>query len=292
MKKTLLILTAIALIGCKKDQVEKKEEQEIKKPVVAIREITPKSIDERIYLSGDVMASNSVDIFPDVAGKVDRIDVQEGDYVRKDVQVATVDRNKPGMNFAPSPVLSPITGTITQVYAKKGALAAPSMPLFKIGTLDQLEIVTHVSEKDLNRVKLGQKATITTDSFPGEEFIAIVSELNPVVNPVTRTMQIKLNIVGDVILKPGMFVDLHIITNESKNTIVLNRDEVFKRNNKFYVWKYSYGVVSQVEITVGIENDNYLEIISGIELGDTIVSQGFTYLEDGIEVKTLKKEAK
>lgn len=291
MKKALLFLTAIALIGCKKPQIGKEEVQEIKKPVVAIKEITPDYINEKIFLSGDVLASNSVDIFPDVAGKVDKIIVSEGDFVRKNSKVATVDRNKPGMNFAPSPVLSPITGTITQVYAKKGALAAPSMPLFKIGTLDKLEIVTHVSEKDLSRVKLGQKAKVTTDTFANEEFTAVVAELNPVVNPITRTMQVTLTIEGDVILKPGMFVDLHIITNESKNTIVLNRDEVSVRNGKYYVWKYNNGVVNQVEVSLGIQQDNFLEIISGLNMGETIVTQGFTYLEDGIEVKTLDEEA-
>lgn len=291
MKRIALIIGILSLVSCNRNE-KRQDDIEVKTPVVSVRTIASERIDIRLKLSGDVVASNSVDIYPDVAGKISSIDVSEGDYVVKDSIVATVDRNKPGMNFAPSPVLSPISGTITQVYTNNGSIAAPAMPLFKIGTLDRLEIETNISEKDLSRVTLGQFARVTTDAYPEKEYKAVVSSLNPVVNPITRTLGIKLDLVNSTDLKPGMFIDLELITQERNNTIVVTRDEIVSRNGIYYLWKYDNSRVQLKKVETGIEKDNFLEIISGIEIGDEIVTQGFTYLEDGIEVRTLDKEAK
>ncbi|MBN2617158.1 MAG: efflux RND transporter periplasmic adaptor subunit, partial [Spirochaetales bacterium] len=289
-----LLIAIFLLISCKKQEInETKIEvvKELKVPFVKIEEIKESEIKEFINLSGDVVASNSVDIYPDVSGKIHSLIADEGDYVKKGDIVAYIDRNKPGMNFELSPVESPITGTITQVIGKIGSVSAPSVPLFKIGTIDQLEIVTNISERDLNRVKIGLNAIISTDSYPDTTFKASITKLNPVINPVTRTMKavLKLNN-NETILKPGMYVDINLTTAQKSNSVVLDKNYVISRNNENYIWKYENKRVILTPIEFGLSNKQYVEIISGIKANDFIVTEGFTNLENGLEVKVLSEE--
>lgn len=292
MKKIALVLiTLFILTGCKKDKTNETESTIDIRPIVKTRELTASGIKETIRLSGDVVVSNSVDIFPDVAGKVKTIKVSEGDYVQKGDIVAYIDRNKPGMNFALSPVESPISGTITAVIANLGAMSAPSMPLFKVGTLDKLELETHISERDISRVKIGQRAILTSLAYPGKEFIGTVNSLNPVVNPVTRSMKVTLSIDdSNGLLKPGMFVNMKLITKERSNTIVVNREILINRNGKNYLWLFNGGRVYLKEVELGLLSEKEAEIVKGLNIGDTVVIQGFTYLENEGEVRTLNSK--
>ncbi|MGL1889993.1 MAG: efflux RND transporter periplasmic adaptor subunit [Spirochaetaceae bacterium] len=289
MKKILFIGLCLALLtSCNKKEQKELLVEEVKLPIVKIQTIKPEAIRETIKLAGDVVASNSVDIYPDVSGKVSSLLVSEGDYVKKGTIVGYIDRNKPGMNFALSPVESPITGTITQVIGKVGSMSAPSAPLFKIGTLDELEIITNISERDLNRVKKGLNAVITTETYVDELFLASISELNPVVNPITRSLKIKLKLHDTKkVLKPGMFVNITLITKNINKTTVVDRDNIVTRNNQSYIWKFVDDKVFFTPVEFGLQNESSVEITKGLEVGESIVTEGFTYLEDGSEVRTI-----
>lgn len=292
MKKILLSLFVITImVSCNKPEIKKEVKVEKRVPIVKTEELKLDEISEKIKLAGDVIASNSVDIYPDVPGKVDRLIVHEGDYVKKGDVVAYIDRNKPGMNFALSPVESPITGTITQVIGKVGSMAAQSVPLFKIGTLNELDIVTNISERDINRVELGLNADIFTETYPDIKFTATVNKLNPVVNPITRTMKtvLKLNNNKDK-LKPGMFVDIELTTKHRSKTIVINKEHIIYRNGESFIWKYLDEKVYLTPVTFGLENEQFVEVLTGIKAGDFIVTGGFTYLEEGLKVKVLDNE--
>lgn len=293
MKKALLVLVTVLLVVSCKSGKNKKEPDVVvdTTPIVKTEIIENKYMRESIRLSGDVEVINSVDIFPDVAGKVHSLKVSEGDFVKKGTSVAFIDRNKPGMTFALSPVESPISGTITSVLTTQGAMASPSMPIFKIGTLDQLELVTYISERDINRVKKGQNAILTTDTYPENEFIGTVYKLNPVVNPKTRSLKVNLTIKDDNnLLKPGMFINMELVTKEKEKTIVVNKESLITRNNKNFLWLFKDGKVFLTPVTLGLINEKEVEITSGVSVGDEIVTEGFTYLEEGSSARTLEKE--
>lgn len=289
MKKLVMLLAILPLLaGCNRGKQEKEEQVEAKAPLVKYMTIEESYMKESIRLSGDIVASNSVDIFPDVAGKVQSIKVSEGDYVRKGTVVAYVDRNKPGMNFALSPVESPISGTITSVLANIGAVTSTSMPLFQIGTLDKLEIESYISERDINRVKKGQLANLTTVGYPGKEFSAEVTILNPVVDPISRSLKINLDILDESdLLKAGMFVNIELTTVDKNDALVVNKDILVYRNDKNYLWLLVGDKASMKEVKIGLENEKQAEIIEGVVKGDKIITQGFTYLEEGTAVRAL-----
>ena len=87
-------------------------------------------------------------------------------------------------------VRAPIAGTVLQVNAKVGELAAPSSPrpLLSLGDLSALRVRAEVDERDVGKIKLGHRVVIRTDAFPGGEFAGKVAAIAPIVQAARITV--------------------------------------------------------------------------------------------------------
>ncbi|MBI9103710.1 MAG: efflux RND transporter periplasmic adaptor subunit [Spirochaetales bacterium] len=250
--------------------------------------VSEQELSSYIDLSGDVEASVSVDVFPDAAGKLLTLNVKPGSTVRKDQIVGTVDPSRPGMNYAESPVKAPISGTVTAVNADPGSTVAQQMPLITIGKIDRLIITTQVPERFLYMVENGQEAMISTTAAPAEEFSARITGISPIVNPVSRTLEIELTITGRSPVKAGMFVGVRLITSTEENALVIPEKALIRRNNETYVYRVTGDVSEKVLVKLGLESAGLIEIIEGLSEGDQVITEGASLLSDGAKIKVLQ----
>ena len=152
---------------------------------------------ETLSINGDITAYNSVEAYPATTGRIPGLTVDLGDTVAKDQVIAWVDPSRPGMTFSQSPVKAPIGGTVTSVVSKAGTMAAPQIPVVTIGDLAQLQARTYIPERYTSRISLSMPAVLRFETFPDQAFQARVSEISPVVDPASRTMEIKMDILGE-----------------------------------------------------------------------------------------------
>lgn len=253
--------------------------------------VTP-AVEGEIYdyfeLNGDVKASAEVDAFPTTSGEVIRILAGVGRYVEKDQVIAEIDPSRPGQTFVASPVKAPISGTVTAVPVQIGSKAAPTTPIARIAKTGDLEIVVYVSEKYISRIATGMTSLVTFTAFPGEEFRARISEVSPVVDPTTRTLETKMRLLNrDSRIKAGMYGDVKIITEGKRGIVKIPAGCVVERFGVPYVFVVTGDSVEQREIERGIEIDNKLEVRSGVSAGEMVVYQGQTLLEDGATVRVI-----
>lgn len=253
--------------------------------------ITP-AVEGEIYdyfeLNGDVKAAAEVDAFPTTSGEVLRILTDVGRYVEKDQVIAEIDPSRPGQTFVASPVKAPISGTVTAVPVQIGAKAAPTTPIAKIAKTGDLELVVYVSEKYISRIAPGLTAVVTFTAFPGEEYRARITEVAPVVDPVTRTLETKMRLVNrDRRIKAGMYANVKIITEGKQGIVKIPSGCVVERFGVPYIFVVTDGTVERREIERGIEIDDKLEVLSGLSPGEMVVYQGQTLLEDGARVKVI-----
>ncbi|MCK4797823.1 MAG: efflux RND transporter periplasmic adaptor subunit [Spirochaetes bacterium] len=313
-------------------------------------------INDYIELNGDVKTKTEVDVYPDTMGKLKYIKVKIGQYVKKDQVVAYVDPSKPGMNFALSPVKSPIYGTITDIPVQIGATITQQVSIVKVGKLDEIEIITYISEKFISKIKIGLNAIIRVEAFPDIRFRATISDVSPVIDPQTRMMEMKLKLTDDkTLLKPGMFAEVKIITKKKQNIVKIPAECLIKRYGAYYVFivqesipeeidkksfednilkdltsdqdknlikniyiinkkikkylqkedineldkakvldilksiKYNYHNVEKRKVISGIQIDNKVEIVQGLDPDEEVVLRGQTLLEDKSEVRVIKK---
>jgi membrane fusion protein, multidrug efflux system len=240
-----------------------------------------------IDLSGDVEASVSVDVFPDTSGKLVNLEVKPGNYVKENQILAQVDPSKPGMSYESSPVKAPISGTVTAVNIDPGTSIGPQTSILTIGQLSELLIITRVPERFLYMVEKGQTAIISTSSAPGELISAVVTEISPVVNPVSRTLELKLKISDQSRLKAGMFVGVRLFTSSRKNIITVPEKSIIHRNSESYVYRIKDGTVEKIIVSLGMESEGSFEIKEGINKGDRIVTDGVSLLIDGSKINII-----
>ncbi|MBN2509064.1 MAG: efflux RND transporter periplasmic adaptor subunit [Spirochaetales bacterium] len=243
-----------------------------------------------IEVNGDIKASSSVDVYPDTAGKVSRIMVRIGQRVTAGQELLYVDPSRPGMNFAQSPVKAPIAGTITALPAEIGSSVAPSIPVATVSRMENLEIVTYVSERYISKVALGQDALIALEAWPGVQFRGKVAELSPVLDPLSRTMEIKLSITEqDRRIKAGMFARVKLIVQEKQNTVKIPAEAMVNRFGENFVFVVNGESVERRKVTPGVQIDNKLEVTEGLSGGEEVVVRGQTLLEDKAQVKVIDR---
>jgi len=208
-------------------------------PVFAVNTTTAVQgqIWDYIALSGDIIAGSTVDVYSDVAGKVTRVYVDVGQRVGRGAPIAAVDPSKPGMNFIPGVANAPIAGTVIALPAQVGATVSQAVPLARISGNNALEIKVYVAERFISKVAMNQTCEITLDAWPGEVFRGTVTEVSPVVDPASRTMEIKINVSnqGDK-LKEGMFAKVKLITEQKESIVKIPASALIQRFGEDYVY--------------------------------------------------------
>jgi multidrug efflux pump subunit AcrA (membrane-fusion protein) len=291
--------------------------------------VTRKQIENYIKVNGDVVAETEISVYPDIAGKVSRIQVRVGDYVKKGQVVAMIDPSLPGSSYVESPVKAAISGTVTDVVAELGQSVTQSIPIVEIGSLDNLQVETFVPERFIGNIEIGKRAELSFDPYREKTFEARVVEMSPVLDAEARTLEITLSFVDkENLVKAGMFAEIKLITEVRKNAIAVPSECIVQRDSESVVFvleentepaesdsnseemshaeqasadssapferspqPHEHPTVTQRKVKTGISVDNVTEIIEGLEPGETVVSRGQTLLENGAQVQVVDTKA-
>jgi len=255
---------------------------------VRVTPVVRETIEYNVVINGDVEAVKAVSIFPTVAGKITETFFQAGDRVSQGTVVAMVDPSRPGQVFSESPVVSTISGTILQAPVNKGDTVSTQTAVYVVGDLSRLTVVTHVPERFSNAARLGLPAQVSLEALPGETFSAVVEEMSPVLDPVSRTLRIRLGFTGrtDSRIKAGMFATVSLVTSARRNVPLVPRSAVINTYGSSIVFIVDdKNIASRREISLGLENENFVEVVSGLEAGEIVVSAGQNFLTDGDPVR-------
>jgi multidrug efflux pump subunit AcrA (membrane-fusion protein) len=301
MKKfgmVFLLLTALTLLGgCKrKEQEGGPGPQAAPVFAVSVTQAVKGQIWDYIPLSGDIVAGSTVDVFSDVAGKVTRIYVVVGSRVERGSPVAAVDPSKPGMDYIPGVARSPISGTVISLPAQMGMTVSQAVSLARIEggasgrSGSALEIKLYVAERFISKIALNQPCEISLDAWPGETFRGSVTEISPVVDPASRTMEVKVNVENqDAMLKAGMFAKVKLITEQKDNIVKIPSSAMVQRFGETYVFIADGDTAKKRIITPGILIDQVLEVPEGLEAGESVIVRGQTLLDDGAKINVVDR---
>ena len=182
---------------------------------------------------------------------------------------------------------SPINGVVTARNYDKGDMYSMAMPIFVVEQIQPVKMLVNVSESLFTQVSKGMEFDITVDAYPGEIFKGKVNLLYPTVNAATHTFPVEVICENkDQRLRPGMFA--RVTANFGTNHHVVIPDvAVVKQQGSgehfVYVLKPD-NTVKYTLVELGKRMGNRYEIISGINEGDRIVTEGQIRLKDGVNV--------
>lgn len=183
-------------------------------------------------------------------------------------------------------IVSPTNGFLAERLVDVGDLAKPDVALMKIVKLDTIRTIVHIVEKDYEDVKLGQKAIITVDAFPNKTFSGQVLRKAPVLDPQTRTAAVYIEIPNkNFSLKPGMHARVQIVFEQRRDAKVLPVASLTRRKegpgSAVFVIDGNPPVTERRNIEVGISDGELVEILSGINSDDLVITLGNRLVDEG-----------
>jgi len=179
-----------------------------------------------------------------------------------------------------SQLISPIDGVVGIINIRTNEMPNPSLPAMVVADPEGFHIKLNVDELDIGQVKVGQTALITVDALNDAKLTGVVARIAPVANTTAIggssivTYEVIINLdPTDLPLRSGMTATVSIITDKAEDVIVIpNRvmhlDETTKQP---YVEKLVNDVPTRVDIVLGLRNEQYSEVVDGLQEGDVLV---------------------
>lgn len=174
-------------------------------------------------------------------------------------------------------VYSPINGYVSKVNVNIGKYLAPTDVMFQLVNTDDIHANLTVFEKDIPKLKIGQKLTVTVPSLPNKNYAAEIILIGRDLNE-SRAVEVHCHFNNyDHKLSPGMFLSADIQTTET-NTLTVPNDAIVRFENKQFIFiEKEKGVFEMEEVELGVTDKMYSQIqplsISDISK-QNIVTQG------------------
>jgi multidrug efflux pump subunit AcrA (membrane-fusion protein) len=268
-------------------------QQTTQRAAVTVRtvEVVLGSIENSVSVSGDVLAAQQVAIYPQTGGRITELRFRVGDRIRRGDVVAWIDPSRPGEVYAASPVASTITGTVLQAPFSVGDTVGTSSAIYAVGDLSSIVVETFIPERFSPSTRLGLHASAYFEALPGENFPMTVSEISPVLDPVSRTLRIRLQFQGalDPRIRAGMYATVSLVTASHANIPVIPRSSLINTYGDWIVFTVDRNNVAYRRvIEIGLENEEYVEVAVGLEAGEIVVNVGQNFLSDGEPVRIVE----
>jgi Cu(I)/Ag(I) efflux system membrane fusion protein len=179
------------------------------------------------------------------------------------------------------PVFATVTGTVTEKLVQEGDYVQQGQPMFKLANLNSVWAVFDAYENQISGLKEGQKIIVTTNAYPEKELEATISFIDPVLNTASRTLRLRAVLDNEnENLKPGMFVKAKLQRNagqEQESTLSIPKTAVLWTGERSLVYvktSRDEPVFEMREIELGVTLGDTYQVLSGLEAGEEIVTNG------------------
>jgi multidrug efflux pump subunit AcrA (membrane-fusion protein) len=249
-------------------------------PVVVVTKSTHGCFADRVRVTGHVVPRREAVVVADQQGsRVTALFVREGDMVTSNQELARLSA-PPGRSGEIS-LRAPAAGLVTQVRTAVGAPASPQAgPMFRIAINNQFELDAEVPASHLLKLNPGATARVVWDHAPDQ--VGRVRLISPQVNRATQLGHVRISLTNDPALKIGMFARATIDAKRSCG-VAIPRTAIDHRTVQVVKGK----TIETRKVRVGLVSDTDIEILQGLDVGETVVADAGSSLHDGDQVKTM-----
>lgn len=187
-------------------------------------------------------------------------------------------------------IISPVDGVIESKSVEPGQTVLPGNPLAIVQVTDTLRVVTFVSEREVNQLRLGDEAVVITPAVPGREFQARVELVGSDADPNTGNFPVKLTVHNsDRALRPGMSAQISMQGIVRSNTLVVDKNHLVDRNRRRVAFIVEQGVAREVEPSFAASAGDELPVLAGLNPGDELITSHLELMSDGKAVVVADK---
>jgi cobalt-zinc-cadmium efflux system membrane fusion protein len=181
-----------------------------------------------------------------------------------------------GSTTSATAIRAPFAGVIIHMDAAPGEVVDAGAELFSLADLSTVYVQAQVYEKDLGSVRVGQSASIATDSYSGQFFPGRVVSISDLIDPQTRTAAVRCQVANpDARLKLDMLAMVQFPTSAKRVSLSVSADAVQAIDNKPVVFAQTSPTHFEVRpVETGVTSEGQTEIVRGLKEGEQVVSRG------------------
>jgi len=216
--------------------------------------------------------------------------LSEGDYekLQYDLEALQASYNLASLELDYTQIRAPISGVISERYIKLGNTVSVGDPLYRVTNFDPLVAYLHVPEREYRRIAPGQPVGLAVDALDGPPIIAEVTRVSPVIDPVTGTFKITIEIRDEQRrIKPGMFARIGVVYDTHVNALQVPRSALVEDLGETSVFVVENGLAGRRIVETGISNRGMVEIISGLSDDDDVITVGQVGLQPDSRVEII-----
>ena len=171
---------------------------------------------------------------------------------------------------------APFSGRIGLREVSVGDFVSVGQDLVPLVRMDPIEVDFSVPEGALSQLATGQSIDITVDAFPGQEFGGKVVAIAPVIDPNSRSVQLRAEIPNpDGKLRPGQFAKLVLDTSDAvESGLLVPEQALMQEGETRFVYTVVDGKAHKAVVTTGIRVPGKVQVVEGLKAGDVVITAG------------------
>jgi membrane fusion protein, multidrug efflux system len=202
--------------------------------------------------------------------------------LQKKKESIEVGRKRIGIAKRSFNIVAPISGVVDAVDIKVGQAVSPGMPnLIRIVNSSKLKVLAEVPENYAGQIRSGNDALVV---FPdlNDTIVTKIAYIAQTINPMSRTFESEINLSNNGRYRPNMIAKVKIVTYYNSNAFVLPEGVIQKTDQGNFVYVAdATGKARLAPVTLGNSYNSKVEIISGLNLDDKVITVGYEELNEG-----------
>ncbi|MEX2487915.1 MAG: efflux RND transporter periplasmic adaptor subunit [Pseudomonadales bacterium] len=182
-------------------------------------------------------------------------------------------------------IRAPFSGVLGFRNVSPGTLVSQNTVVTTLDDIRTIKLDFSISERYLSSVKPGQEVIAKSTAWPEESFTGKVQTVGSRVDPVTRSVSVRARIDNEeLMLRPGMLLTIRLVQSRT-NALVIPEEAIIPIQDKHYVYRVGEDhTARRQQVEIGRQRPGIVEIISGLEEGDQVITEGVIKVRPGIKV--------
>ena len=178
-------------------------------------------------------------------------------------------------------IRSPFAGVVIKAAAAPGEVVDPTSELFQVADLSRVWVQADVYEKDIGRIRAGQMATISVDTYPGETFSGKMTYVGDILDPQTRTVKVRCEVPNPgTKLRLDMFASVSLPTTFTRRALAVPSSAVQQVENDTVVFvQHDSTQFEKRVVRLGKTAGDWIEVASGLQNGEKVVSHAAFFVK-------------
>ena len=220
---------------------------------------------------------------------------------RNTLEIAQLDLSDRSREMRNTKITAPFTGTITQRKVTAGAFVNNGAELFTIVDFSTLVARVFVPEKELDRIQVGQSASVVGKAARGRKGEGKVLRIAPTIDATTGTVKVTVSLPPDLAgpqaFLPGMYAEVTLTTDRRSDVVLVPKSAVVRDEEQAYVFTVEGDVASgfkakRLRVETGLGDADRIELVKGLAPGEPVILAGQTGLKDGAKVVRVDPQGK